>query len=43
MPKKINKRIKSILRRFGFHLEPEKDFVFDIVCGVVNTFSNCHA
>ncbi len=34
MPKEINKRIKSFLHRFGLHLEPGKDVVFDIVCGM---------
>lgn len=30
----MQKKIKKILRKFGFHLEPERDFVFDIVCGM---------
>ena len=34
MHKKINKGIKSILRKFGFHIEPEQKSAFDVVCGM---------
>lgn len=30
----MNKGIKSLLRKFGFHLEPEQKTVFDVVCGM---------